>query len=78
MDTTKLTQKILLEVDCATAMCIIANIQLATRHRRNIGMSRWIAETFARKLQEKVIGIMPDQAMVFEMGWNPDYDISDT
>lgn len=67
-----------LEVDPITAMCIIGNIQLATRHTENVGASRKIAEAFARKLQAEVVKYMPDQAALIEMGWNQTFDIHDS
>jgi len=67
--------KIPCEIGALQAICIIANIQLATRHPKNTGSSRKIAEQFARDLQKKVITIFPDQEVVLEMGWNPDFDI---
>lgn len=65
-------------LDMVTAMCIIAQIQLATRHRGNIGPSRDIAEAFARTLQQRVIEVAPENAAVLEMGWNPNYDTYDS
>lgn len=64
-----------IDFDVITAMCIIAQLQLAFRHSRNIGPSREIAESFARWLQKKVIEIAPENATTLEMGWNPDFDI---
>ncbi len=68
-------QIIKLEIDALTAMCIISHIQLATRHPKNTGPSRQIAEKFARALQERVTYHIPDKAALIEMGWNPDFDI---
>lgn len=65
-------------VDCLTAMCIIANIQLACRHSENLGPSRERAEKFARKLQEQVAIIKPVMSTLIELGWNPDNDFDAT
>jgi hypothetical protein len=43
------------DIDLTLACCLIAQIQLASRHRKNNGASRQIAEGFARKLQEHVV-----------------------
>jgi len=63
------------EIDCMTAICIVGNIQLATRHAKNIGESRKIAEAFARDLQKKITDKVPEAGIVLHMGWNPDFDI---
>jgi len=70
-------QIIKLEIDPGTAMAIIANIQLATRHPKNTGPSRHQAEKFARALQERVVYHLPEHATLLEMGWDPDCDIGD-
>lgn len=64
-----------LKIDVNTAICIIANIQLATRHPKNTGPSRRISESFARELQKIVERNRPELAAVIEMGWNPDFDV---
>jgi hypothetical protein len=60
--------------DRTTAICVIANIQLATRHPENVGPSRKIAEEFARELQARLIIDHPELEDVLEAGWNPAYD----
>lgn len=64
-----------IDFDVLTAVCVIAQIQLATRNRRNTGPSRDIAEGFARTLQQRVVEVAPENAAILEMGWNPDFDI---
>jgi hypothetical protein len=59
-----------IDFDLTTACCLIAQIQLACRHR-----TREIVEAFARQLQEMVTMVAPENAIVLEMGWNPDFDI---
>jgi hypothetical protein len=66
-----------IQMDLTVALCIIAQIQLATRHRKNTGPSRVIAERFARELQRMVIEIAPENATVLDMGWNHDLDIDE-
>ena len=63
------------EIDVTTAICLIAQLQLATRHPENIGPSRQVAEAFARVLQQQVVEVAPEAAAILEMGWNPDFDI---
>ena len=69
--------EITITIDSITATCIVANIQLATRHEKNIGPSRKIAENFAIKLQERIIEINPMWKDVLEKGWDPNYDVAD-
>jgi len=63
------------EIDFLSAMCIIGNIQLASRHPKNTGPSRKIAELFARMLQKIVVEKRPDVAELLEKGWNPIFDV---
>lgn len=63
------------DIDLTLACCLIAQVQLACRHRGNNGASREIAEEFARKLQEQVVQVAPENSAILEMGWNPDFDI---
>lgn len=64
----------LISLDSVTAICIIVQIQLATRHPDNIGPSREVAEKFARQLQERVAAKVPEVAKLMELGWDPDFD----
>lgn len=59
-------------IDPPTALCVIAQIQLAIRHPENRGPSKGIAETFARKLQTALSRDHPELATVMELGWDPD------
>ncbi len=65
---------IILEVDLVTALAVVANIQLATRHPQNTGPSRKRAEDFARQLQEGIVKLQPGLSDVLNMGWDPQYD----
>ena len=62
------------DFDVLLACVLIAQIQLATRHPKNTGLGRQIAEEFARELQKRVIEVAPENAKVLEMGWNPTFD----
>lgn len=62
-------------IDAVSAMAVIANIQLATRHTGNTGPSRKIAEAFARQLQAHLIKQLPELESLIEMGWDPQYDV---
>lgn len=68
---------ITIEVDLVTALCVIANIQLAGRHPENKGTPKLVGEKFARKLQARVAEVKPGMLTVMEAGWNPALDISD-
>lgn len=63
-----------ISMDVIVASCVIAQIQLATRHPKNTGSSRQIAEAFARELQNIVSRVSPENAELIEKGWNPTYD----
>lgn len=63
------------DFDLVTAVCVIAQLQLASRHPKNNGPSRELAEVFARTLQQKIAEVAPENAAIMEMGWNPDFDI---
>lgn len=62
------------DFDLITASCIVAQLQLASRHPRNTGPSRQIAELFARELQARIVEVAPENTATLEMGWNPDFD----
>ena len=76
MDTINLSNRYVGSIDCdvITAMSVIGQLQLASRHPGNTGASRQIAEKFARDLQEMVIRVAPENAELIEMGWNPAND----
>lgn len=63
------------DFDLVTAICVIAQLQLASRHPKNNGPSRALAEVFARMLQQKVAEVAPENAAIMEMGWDPGYDV---
>lgn len=65
----------LLEIDGICAMCIIASIQLATRHPKYKGPLSRVAIDFARKLQTEIPKRHPMTIAVLEMGWDPNFDI---
>lgn len=65
---------ITLQMDVLTAMCVIAQIQLAARHEANNGSSQTIAGKFARLLQRDVVRVWPDKEQLLEQGWNPQFD----
>lgn len=62
-------------IDVITAMAVIGNIQLASRHPLNDGESLKIAIWFARILQERLDAVCPEYSAVIEMGWDPNFDI---
>jgi hypothetical protein len=55
------------------AWAVFSALQLASRHQSWAGPSRWLAESFARKLESM---ITPTEAMqeVARQGWNPQFD----
>jgi len=68
-------QRVPIEIDMVTAICIIGSIQLALRHPKHNGPSAQIAHDFARDLQKIVVEKFPAAAFTLEAGWNPDFDI---
>lgn len=64
-----------MKIDPVTAMCVIGNIQLATRHPANNGPSLRFAIQFARDLEKELVKLMPDREAIFAMGWDPQYDL---
>lgn len=64
-----------IDFDLVTAVCIVAQLQLASRHPKNTGPSRDVAEEFARTLQAHIAEVAPENAAIMEMGWNPDFDV---
>lgn len=64
-----------IDLDIVTGMCIIAQIQLASRHAENTGESAAIAASFARQLQEMIVAVAPENERIIEMGWNPSLDV---
>ena len=59
-----------MQISCESAICLIGQIQLALRHPQNVGASRNVVESIARKLQKAVTMIAPDWNDIFEMGWD--------
>ena len=69
------SQSITVEIDCITAISIIGQLQLASRHPANNGLSQKEAEKFARLMQAAIAAKFPAMTELMELGWNPDYDI---
>lgn len=65
----------LISINLVTAMCLIAQIQLATRHGSNDGPSRQVAESFARLLQDMINAQTTEFKDILEKGWDPAFDI---
>lgn len=61
--------------DTLTAMCIISNIQLASRHPANNGPSIKIAISAAKEMQKSIAEKIPELNKIMEMGWNPEFDV---
>jgi hypothetical protein len=76
MDQEQLQQIIFIEMDVLTAICVLGNIQLATRHPANTGPSVGYAVRWGRELQEKIVEKIPEQSAIMEMGWDPNFDMS--
>lgn len=62
-------------LDILGAMCIVSNIQLASRHPGNIGPSSNIAQSIAKEIQKSILEVAPNLAEVLEKGWNPEFDV---
>lgn len=70
-------KSIFVSIDCQVAICIISQIQLASKHPQNVGTARQTAVGFARAVQAQVVELWPEVSTLLEMGWNRDFDISD-
>lgn len=68
-------ERVPIEIDMVTAICLIGSVQLASRHPKNVGPSARISQDFARDLQKIVVEKFPAAEFILEAGWNPDFDI---
>jgi hypothetical protein len=55
------------------AWALVSMVQLACRHPENTGPTRQIAESVARRLQEK-LSLTPALTEVLCRGWDPKFD----
>lgn len=63
------------QIDLLTAMAIISQIQLASRHKlNNQTKTAKHAQAFARNMQAKIVEIEPRLNDVLQMGWDPEFD----
>lgn len=62
------------EIDLATAVSVIHQIQMASRLPENYGIGSKFAGRFARELQAMVSKVSPEWGEVMEFGWEPDPD----
>lgn len=53
---------------------LLSAVQLACRHPRFTGPTREIVERAARQLGAVLVANDQDLRMLFEMGWNPQFD----
>ena len=63
------------EMPCQHAFIIHAQIQLALRHPRNQGPSSDIAKHIASCIEKVLSEGRPEIAKLFQIGWNPEYDV---
>lgn len=61
-------------VDATTLLCIISQVQLATRHPHNNGPVKDIATDACKKFQKELVRLAPELNEIIEAGWNPDFD----
>jgi hypothetical protein len=62
-----------IQLNIGQGMCVVAALQLASRHPNFVGPTRDTAEAFARFLQ-KAISRSPVMAQILEAGWHPEFD----
>jgi hypothetical protein len=65
-----------IHLDAMTALCIIAGIQLASRHPGYKGPSSDIAISGIKKLQAILVEVVPEFKDIIEAGWNPELDVT--
>ena len=68
---------IMLLITQVEAWALLSQIQLASRHPKNLGSTREMAEQIARKLQA-VVAREGALKIVAESGWDPAYDEAST
>jgi hypothetical protein len=73
MDQEQLQQIIFIEMDVLTAICVLGNIQLATRHPANTGPSVGYAVRWGRELQEKIVEKIPETIRDHGNGLGPQF-----
>ena len=66
--------KVQIDVDGFTALCLLGQLQLASRHPANTGHPVQVASVFARELEARIIAIEPTFAAICAAGWNPAMD----
>lgn len=64
-------------IDGITALTVLSQLQLATRHPKNTGPGRKQAEVFARELQKRIEQIMPEHSALMQMGWDQNFDVEE-
>jgi len=62
------------ELDATGVLCLVAQLQLATRHPRNTGTSADWARGFVAGLVRQVEEISPSLAESLRLGDDPQYD----
>ena len=65
-------QPVEIKTDVRTAICVVSLIQIACRRPQRQGVSREVAENFARHL-ERGIAHTPAIAEILRRGWDPQY-----
>lgn len=64
-----------ISIDGVTAVTLIGQLQLASRHPANNGPSVKYSIEFAKQLQTLVSEKFPNASAILEMGWDKDYDV---
>lgn len=67
-------QPVQIQISKQELWCFLCAIQLACRHPRFNGPTRKITEATARQLGAVLIANDPDLKMLFEMGWQEQFD----
>jgi hypothetical protein len=69
---------VILEMDVTTAIILVSQVQLATRHPKNIGPARKKAESIMRDMCEMLgnkYADYPELKELLDKGWDPKYDV---
>lgn len=67
-------QRVEINVGKYELWCLLTAIQLACRHPKFIGPTREVVEPLARDFGNAIAANDSDLRMLFEMGWNPEFD----
>lgn len=62
------------EFDIPTLLCVLSQVQLATRHPDNNGIAKDIAVKAAKIMQAAIAKAVPELDEIMELGWYSEFD----